>query len=150
MAPRTRTLVAATAGLLLATLTACEDGDTTSSNEKPATKSSAPAELTQEQRDAARKAAGIPDEPKGAHRQAYLDALNSIDTRIIKPGKEDQAISRGIDQCSTVKSFPNDKAKLAQSALDRFTITTRLPEISNQATGEKIVAAVRKHICPDF
>ncbi|WLQ69286.1 hypothetical protein [Streptomyces glycanivorans] len=145
---RAATTVAA--GLLLATLTGCE-GETASSNDKPApATSSAPAQLTQEQRDAAREAAGLPPEPKGAERQAYLDALNAIDTRIIKPGKEDQAISRGINQCSSIKSFPDDRNKLVQLTLERFTITSRLPEISNPDTGGKVLDAVHKHICPSF
>ncbi|MDX3324725.1 hypothetical protein PV405_08600 [Streptomyces sp. ME02-6979-3A] len=147
---RTRTTIAAlVAAGLLATLTACEDGTSTSSKPEAA-KTSASTELTQEQRDAARKAAGLPTEPKAAERQAYLDALNAIDPRIIKPGKEDQAVSRGINQCSSIKSTPNDRAKLSQLALERFTVDTRLPEISTTETGGKIVDAVRAHICPDF
>jgi hypothetical protein len=100
--------------------------------------------------DKVREAAGLPPSPKPEVRQAYLNALNAIDPRIIKPGKEDQAVSRGINQCSSIKSSPDDREKLVQSTLERFTITTRFPEIATPETGGKILDAVHKHICPDF
>lgn len=100
--------------------------------------------------DKVREAAGLPPSPKPPARQAYLDALNAIDPRIIKPGKEDQAVSRGINQCGSIKSSPDDREKLVQATLERFTITTRLPEIATPETGGKVLDAVHKHLCPDF
>ncbi|MFE5658355.1 hypothetical protein ACFQ9H_19460 [Streptomyces sp. NPDC056517] len=91
---------------------------------------------------------GIPPEPDAQARQAYLDALNAIDPRIIKPGKEDQAVSRGRNQCSSIRTI-DDPAKLSALALDRFTITSRLPDIATPETGRAIVKAVRAHLCPD-
>ncbi|MFJ4869609.1 hypothetical protein [Streptomyces sp. NPDC088757] len=138
----------ATAALVLA-LTAC---GTTSKPERPAT---APAPTTTEPspgpeaRAGARAAAGLPPEPTATARQAYLDALNTIDTRIIKPGKEDQAVSRGINQCGSLKNT-KDEDKLARTALERFTISSRLPDIATPETGKKITQAVRTHLCPDF
>ncbi|MFG2307653.1 hypothetical protein ACGFS9_03020 [Streptomyces sp. NPDC048566] len=142
----TRTITAVTlASLALASLTACE------SEEKNAVDSkSQPPSISASDKAKAREAAGLPPEPTAATRAAFLDALNAIDSRIIKPGKEDQAVDRGINQCSSIKATPDDTDKLAQLALDRFTVTTRLPDISNPATGTKIVEAVHKHLCPDF
>lgn len=153
---RIRTTLTATAvAALAAALTACggsgSSGSTTpagSANAKPAT-GQAPS-ISAEDLAKAREEAGLPPEPDAKARDAYLDALNAIDARIIKPGKEDQAVSRGINQCRTVKDFPNDTRKLAEAALDRFTVNSRLPEIATPETGEKITAAVRKHLCPDF
>ncbi|MGW1278029.1 hypothetical protein ACWD4V_13895 [Streptomyces tsukubensis] len=99
--------------------------------------------------EAAREAAGLPPKPDTKTAAAYLDALTAIDPRIIKPGKEDQAISRGINQCSSIKNV-KDEAKLAQTALERFTIDTRLPDIANPTTGKAITKAVHKHLCPTF
>ncbi|WP_327162091.1 hypothetical protein [Streptomyces zaomyceticus] len=91
----------------------------------------------------------IPPKPEAAARQAYLDALNAIDPRIIKPSKEDQAVSRGLNQCSSIRTI-DEPAKLSALALDRFTITSRLPDIATPETGDAIVKAVRAHLCPDF
>ncbi|WP_202527359.1 hypothetical protein [Streptomyces sp. SID5770] len=91
--------------------------------------------------------AARPAEPNSAARQAFLEALNTIDPRIIKPGKEDQAVSRGINQCSSIRTT-KDEGKLAELALSRFTVDTRLPEIANAETGRRITHAARTHLCP--
>lgn len=91
--------------------------------------------------------AGPPAEPDAATRQAYLDALNKIDPRIIKPGKEDQAVSRGRNQCASIQTT-DDEHKLSELALDRFTVTSRLPDIATPETGRRINDAVHTHLCP--
>lgn len=141
---RIRTTI--TAALLLATLTACgTEPEADVSTDKPA--SSAPA-LSAEDRAAAREAAGLPPEPSPEARTAYLDALNAIDPRIIKPGKADQAVSRGLNQCSSIRPG-RDRAELVQQTLERFTITTRFPDLATPETGEAILTAVQKHLCPN-
>ncbi|TXS50157.1 hypothetical protein EAO77_28010 [Streptomyces sp. t39] len=100
--------------------------------------------------DKIREAAGLPPSPKPGARADYLAALNAIDVRIIKPNKEDQAVSRGLNQCGSIKRHPDDEAKLAELALDRFTVSTRLPEIATPDTGRRINTAVHEHLCPDF
>ncbi|MFD7276676.1 hypothetical protein ACFV80_06375 [Streptomyces sp. NPDC059862] len=145
-------MTATTVAALAAALTACGSSDSTTSvdsaNAKPAI-DQAPS-ISAEDLTKAREAADLPPKPDAKERDAYLDALNAIDARIIKPGKEDQAVSRGINQCRTVKDFPNNTQKPAEAALDRFTVNSRLPEIATPETGEDITAAVRKHLCPDF
>ncbi|MGW1180983.1 hypothetical protein ACWD7Y_03085 [Streptomyces drozdowiczii] len=138
-----RTAAALLAAGLLAALTACGS----SSEDKPA----APAgrTISEADRDAAREAAGLPPEPSAADRYAYLEALDEIDPRISKPGKDEQSLSRGINQCGSIKTT-KDRAKLIELTLSRFTIDTRLPDINNEATGGKILDAVHKHLCPDF
>ncbi|MER6147967.1 hypothetical protein [Streptomyces hirsutus] len=137
-----RTTTAGILAVLALTLTAC-------SSEKEPAVDNKPSSISAEDKAKAREAAGLPPEPDAAARKAFLDALNAIDPRIIKPGKDDQAVSRGLNQCSSIKSSPDDKEKLAQQALGRFTIDTRLPELNTPETGQKIVDAVRKHLCPD-
>lgn len=101
-------------------------------------------------RDKAREAAGLPPGPDKATTEAYLKALNAIDPRIAKPGKDDQTVSRGLNQCSSIKTHQGDRAKLIELTLDRFTITTRFPEIATPETGGKVLDVVHKHLCPDF
>ncbi|MEV2201000.1 hypothetical protein AB0E11_13515 [Streptomyces fradiae] len=142
---RTRTTTAGIVAALALALTACSGSGST-----PADKGTSPEpSLSAQDWDKAREAAGIPPKPTAEVRKAYLDALTAIHPEIIKPGKEDQAVSRGLNQCRSIKGS-DDKAKLAQQALERFTITTRLPEIATPDTGERLVDVVHKHLCPDF
>ncbi|WP_112492539.1 hypothetical protein [Streptomyces bacillaris] len=140
---RTRTTTALTAAALLATLTAC---GTTPDEVTPA---AGPTSLTEEQRASAQAAAGVPDKPDEATIAAFTKALDAIDPRIVD-GKTDKAISRGLNQCSSIKSSPDDREKLVDLALGRFTIDTRLPELNTPETGGKINDAVHKNLCPNF
>ncbi|MFI6960788.1 hypothetical protein [Streptomyces sp. NPDC050255] len=141
------TIFAFATGLLAVTLAACGSG----SDDKPATSTSGAVSQAdrEEARDAARKAAGLPPEPSATARYAYLEALDVIDPRISKPGKDDQTVSRGLTQCGSIKTT-TDRGRLIKLTLERFTIDTRLPDISNEATGGKILDVVHKHLCPDF
>jgi len=84
--------------------------------------------------------------PDAATSAAYIADLQAIDPAIVA-GKTDRAISRGRDQCSSVKEWPDDQAKLVDLAEQRFT-TTAGPIGVDKA--EKVLAAVRKHICPQY
>lgn len=140
---RIRTTAAAAAAGLLLTLTACGSGN----DDKPA---AAPGKtVSQADHDAARKAVGLPAEPIPTARYAFLEALDAIDPRISKPGTDEQYVSRGLNQCGSIRTA-KDEAELSALALERFTITSRFPEISNPETGKKIQDAVHKHLCPDF
>ncbi|MFB8080218.1 hypothetical protein [Streptomyces sp. NPDC056013] len=155
---RTRTATAIAATFLIG-LTACgaadnppaapsDKGGAEASTAPPSAK--APARtVSPEDLAKAREAAGLAPEPTAKVRQDYLDALNAIDPRIIKPGKEDQAVSRGSNQCRSIKDS-KDEAKDAQTALERFTVDTRLPEIATPETGKKINKAVHTYLCPNF
>ena len=143
---RTRTAAAITATLLLA-LTAC-GGEADVDSKPKATPSAKPSEISQADRDKAREAAGLPAEPKGAQRQAFIDGLNAIDPDIVH-GKDDKAISRGIDTCGIFKRFPGDRAKQIDQTNKRWISPTH-PEGHGLATAEKILDLAHKHICPRF
>ncbi|MER5987065.1 hypothetical protein [Streptomyces sp. NPDC001787] len=145
MRTRTTAATALVAASLLAALTACGGGN----DEKPAGKGSASAP-SEAEREAAREAAGLPPEPSATARYAFLEALDDIDERISKPGTDERTVDRGLNQCGSIKSFPDDRDKLVELTLDRFTIPTRLPDINNADTGGKILDAVHHHLCPDF
>nr|WSW69444.1 hypothetical protein OG461_26420 [Streptomyces sp. NBC_00995] len=137
------TLAALAAGLLAVALAACGSGG----DDKPAAKASRT--VSEADRDAAREAAGLPSEPSTTARYAFLEALDVIDPRISKPGTDEKTMSRGLNQCGSIKTT-NDRAVLIEQTLKRFTIDTRLPDINNASTGGRILDAVHKYLCPDF
>ncbi|CAM5652964.1 hypothetical protein SHIRM173S_10070 [Streptomyces hirsutus] len=57
------------------------------------------ADIGAEDQDKARGAAGLPPEPSTTARYRFLEALDAIDRRIAQPGTDQQAVSRGLDQC---------------------------------------------------
>ncbi|MER7776017.1 hypothetical protein ABTZ21_13610 [Streptomyces sp. NPDC096191] len=141
---RARAIVFCSATALALALTAC------SAEEGPTADTAASRSAVAAQEEAARKAAGLPPEPSATARYRYLEALDAIDERISEPGTDEQAVSRGLNQCGSINATPDDTAKLAQQALERFTIDTRLPDINTVETGERLVQAVHKHLCPDY
>ncbi|MFU0241680.1 hypothetical protein ACKI1J_38820 [Streptomyces scabiei] len=129
----------------LTSLTASDSSDK-SDTSAPA-KSSAP-ELTDEQRASIRADAGLPPTPKAADWAAYIKALDAIDPDIVH-GKEDKAVSRGINTCSGFKRYPDDRTKQVKFTAQRFTSPTH-PEGRDTATAEKILDTAHRYICPDY
>jgi hypothetical protein len=135
--------ILATSGILA--LTSCSSDPAlakTGTAPAPAPASSSP------NPDTARAAAGLPAEPRGAQRQAFLDGLNAIDKDIVH-GKDDKAISRGIDTCGTIKNFPKDQAKQADQTNKRWTSPTH-PEGHGLAKAAQILTVVHTTICPTY
>lgn len=146
---RTRTTAAVAATLLAAVLTGCSSADSDDASDKPtAPASSSAPSVSAADLAKAREAAGLPPSPKPVDRAAYIDGLNAIDPDIVH-GKDDKAISRGINACSSIKNLPGDTAKQIGMTGRRFTSPTH-PEGRDTATSEKILALAHKHICPDF
>ncbi|MFJ5804855.1 hypothetical protein [Streptomyces sp. NPDC093093] len=137
-------MLLATAGLLA--VTGCTSTEA-SKPEAPAKPASSPTTATPNP-DARRVAAGLPVEPRGAARTAFLAGLDAIDTDIVH-GKDDKAISRGIDTCGLIKRFPNDKAGQVDQTNKRWISATH-PEGHGLAKAGKILEVARKNICPDF
>lgn len=96
----------------------------------------------------AEAAAGIPPKPDAATRQSYIAALTAIDPDIVH-GKEDTAVSRGRDQCSSIKQWPNDQAKLVDLTQKRFTSPDH-PDGFGPAESTRILAAVHEFLCPTY
>ncbi|MFE7947398.1 hypothetical protein [Streptomyces sp. NPDC057426] len=142
---RTRHLSAAlAAATIVLGITACSSE---TAPDEPSDKPTAKPTVTVDA-DAARKAAGLPTEPTGTARQAFLDGLNAIDADIVH-GKDDKAVSRGIDTCGIFKRFPGDKAKQVDQTNKRWTSPTH-PDGHGLAKAEKILGVAHKNICPDF
>jgi hypothetical protein len=140
-----RTRHAAIAAAALLALSACTTNSSTDAKDSP---SSSATPVSAADLAKAREAAGLPPSPGPAPRGAYIDGLNAIDPDIVH-GKDDKAVSRGINTCSTIKSSPGDEAKQIRLTGQRFTSPAN-PEGRGNATAEKILALAHKHICPDF
>lgn len=156
--PKKKTHPAALAGIgclgivfmvtVVSALTSLTGGDSDDKADTSApTKSSAPA-LTDEQRASIAADNGLPPTPKAADWTAYIKALDAIDPDIVH-GKEDKAVSRGINTCSSFKRYPDDRTKQVSITGQRFTSPTH-PEGRDTATAEKILDTAHKHICPDY
>lgn len=100
---------------VLAFTTACTGSSTDQSDSKPKA-SASEQELTQEQKDDALAAAGIPEEPTGADRQKLLDALAAVVPDVVK--YEDKAVDAARNQCSAING---GGSKLDFLAAQRFT-----------------------------
>ncbi|MFJ8081976.1 hypothetical protein ACIQ6Y_15330 [Streptomyces sp. NPDC096205] len=146
---RIRTAAVATTVVLAFTATACSGDSTDESSASPKASLSASAgELSEDQKADIREAAGLPPTPQPAQWAAYIKALNAIDPDIVH-GKEDKAVSRGIDTCSTYKRYPGDSAQQLKATRQRFTSPTH-PEGRSAETAQLILDAAHKHICPSY
>jgi hypothetical protein len=134
---------------IVSALTSLTGSDSSSgkSDTGAAAKSSAP-ELTDEQRASIAADNGLPPTPNATDWAAYIKALDVIDPDIVH-GKEDKAVSRGINTCSGFKRYPDDRTKQVNFTKQRFTSPTH-PEGRDTATAEKILDTAHKHICPDY
>jgi hypothetical protein len=126
------TAVASAALLVLVTACGAQQATTPSSS----TTTAPPAEEA---------AAGIPPKPDAATQQSYIAALTAIDRDIVH-GKEDKAVDRGRNQCSSVKEWPTDQAKLVDLTQKRFS-SPEHPDGFGPAKSAQILAAVRKYLC---
>lgn len=80
-----------------------------------------------------------------ADQETFVKALDAIDPAIVD-GKAEKAYDRGRNQCDTIKNNP-DRAKQLEFARQRFT-SPKHPDGFPPATVEKILDAVKTHLCP--
>ncbi|RGC68419.1 hypothetical protein C5N14_13615 [Micromonospora sp. MW-13] len=120
-----------------------------SSEKTPEAASTTPGALSSEAIAKAEEAAGIPPKPDQATADAYLAALRKIDPEIVGDKDPDRIIDRGRDQCSSIKEWPDDEAKLIKFANTRFTSPDH-PEGFGATKAKKINEVVRKYICPTY
>lgn len=137
-------LLAATAAIAL---TGCSSAVT--SELKPDDTISSPSAATPKaDPDVARAAAGLPAEPKGPARKAFLDGLNAIDKDIVH-GKDDKAISRGIDTCGLIKNHPKDPTTQVEQTNKRWTSPTH-PDGHGLTKAAQILAVTHTTVCPTY
>ncbi|WP_331738748.1 hypothetical protein [Streptomyces sp. NBC_01276] len=83
--------------------------------------------------------------PAPGQQATYLAALNAIDPEIVN-GKDDKAISRGLDQCTAMKTETNPNRRVTQVE-ERF-ISPHHPGGFGPAKSSLILGAVQKNLCP--
>lgn len=122
---------------LVCALTACSASGSSESDAKatPSAKASAEKEVTQEQKDDALAAAGIPPEPKGKERQALLDTLAGAAPDVVR--YEDKAIDAARNQCSAINKGTQ---RLDYFASMRFSYKD---VVTTEKQGAKINAALK-------
>jgi hypothetical protein len=95
--------------------------------------------------------AGQPDDfpspPDQQHRDGYLAALRSINLELTEDRAPDALVNRGLDQCRDLKERPSDEWLTWVNT--RFT-SPEHPNGFDDVTAGKVLAAVRKYICPTF
>ncbi|MGW6703538.1 hypothetical protein ACWGDE_01405 [Streptomyces sp. NPDC054956] len=96
---------------------------------------------------AAAEPSGLPPEPSPDKRTIYLATLNGIDPEIVN-GKEDKAVSRGRDQCASMKD-EKDPTKRVESVNKRFIGPTH-PDGFGPTKSALILATVQANICPTY
>jgi hypothetical protein len=78
----------------------------------------------------------------------YVAALERIDPEIVEDGTQ-KLVDRGVDQCGSVQEFPDNQASLISTTNRRFTSPGH-PKGFGKAKAKKILAAVRKYVCPEL
>lgn len=81
-----------------------------------------------------------------ADQETFVKALDDIDPAIVD-GKPEKAYDRGRNQCDSIKKTPDDRTKLLDLTRQRFT-SPKHPNGFPPATVEKILDAVKTHLCP--
>ncbi|GAA4575857.1 hypothetical protein GCM10023193_75400 [Planotetraspora kaengkrachanensis] len=92
---------------------------------------------------------GLPPMPDEATQAKYIAALKAIDPEIVGDQDETEIVNHGRDQCVSVKDWPKEQAKLVGLTAKRFK-TPDHPDGFGAAKNKLILAAVRKHLCPDY
>ncbi|WP_432976622.1 hypothetical protein [Dactylosporangium sp. CA-233914] len=80
---------------------------------------------------------------------AYIADLKAIDPAIVGGKDEGRIVGRGRDQCSSIKSFPNNGAKLVDLTNKRFTAPNH-PEVFELVEAARILDVVHKRLCPTY
>jgi hypothetical protein len=84
-----------------------------------------------------------------ATQEVFIKALNAIDPEIVGDKDPSTMVTRGRSQCTSVKGSPDDKAKLVELTGKRFTAPNH-PDGFGTEKNTKILAAVRKYLCPTY
>ncbi len=98
---------------------------------------------------AAEENAGIPPRPDAATEAAYLAALGEIEPDLVRNKERGKAVDRGRNQCSSVKSWPDDRARLVKLTQQRFSSASHPDGYGAEKSG-RVLDVVRKYLCPGF
>ncbi|MFB6516614.1 hypothetical protein [Streptomyces sp. NPDC056401] len=146
---RHHVIIALTGAGILALAGCGSDSDAPTADKPSASTvpSAAPSARPSVDPSAARPDSGLPPSPAPAQRAGYLAALNKIDPEIVN-GQDDKAVSRGLDQCQSMKG-EKDPTKRVAGANQRF-IGPNHPDGFGPVKSALIVAAVQTNLCPTY
>ncbi|MFL0393933.1 MULTISPECIES: DUF732 domain-containing protein [Streptomyces] len=136
--PKPLLFVGIPAFLIAAVIVGTDDDTSATSDSKPRPSASATADKDS-QADTERSH-GIPPEPTGADRTAYLDAIAAVDPTLT--AEPDKAIDAGRNQCS---ALDGGAQRLDYLAAQRFGNDAHP---LTDAQGAELNAALRKTLCP--
>jgi len=142
---RRGTALAATALLLLA---GCGDSEPSPLPAEAPPATMAPG-LTQKQIDKALNDAGIVARPDSKTAAAYLADLEKIDPEIVAGTDPDRLIDQGRDLCTSIREWPDDRAKQLTAVHARFRSAVH-PDGFGNVKAAKIRYVVHKRICPRY
>jgi len=90
---------------------------------------------------------GIVPAPDKSTAAEYIKALEAINPEIVD-GNPARAVSRGRNQCDSIRNYPNDRERLIDYVQIRFN-TEKHPNGFDRETSAKILDVVRTYLCPD-
>lgn len=89
---------------------------------------------------------GIAPQPDESTAAEYIKALEAINPEIVD-GNPSRAVSRGRNQCDSIRNYPDDRERLIDFVQIRFN-TDKHPNGFDRETSAKILDVVRAHLCP--
>lgn len=144
-----RRLVPLAVAVTAATACVPTDADTADPSTPPPSSPAKPSPEASPTTSAKAGAGGLPPKPSPQARRAFLAELQRIDPAIIGDKDPDRIVNRGRDQCSSVRTRPDDEAYLVKTTQLRFT-TPEYPDGIGAKKAARILRAVRKYICPGW
>ncbi|GLU47180.1 DUF732 domain-containing protein [Nocardiopsis ansamitocini] len=92
---------------------------------------------------------GLPEEPGPKTRAEYLDSLNGIDPALTSPD-DDTAVLRGRQTCQMIAETEGREDRDEVRGVEVRELFAVSGYEADGADAELIMAAVRKHLCPDM
>lgn len=90
---------------------------------------------------------GIAPQPDESTAAEYVKALEAINPEIVD-GNPAKAVSRGRNQCDSIRNYPDDRERLIDYVQIRFN-TSKHPNGFDRETSAKILDVVRAYLCPN-
>lgn len=141
------TIVAVTAVITVAGCSSTPNTTGTADPTPVSTATSEPPPLTSEQWASLEPKSNFPPQPSPRNAAAFLARLEAINPELVEDRDPDALVNRGLDECRDLKERP--KGQWLTWVNTRFT-SPEHPNGFDDGTAGKVLAAVRKYICPTY